>query len=369
MSDVRFPVPQVVWPLSDRGLAQRLADLASLPFVTGEHPHARQAFFPEMHTLEPLTPSGATVERELLLDSGDRQRLLGGDGWSAHLVLVARRPEVQVLVTATTAERADEVLAEIRSAVPAPERPEAQERVTLWTAGANGSPTRHRRWVDTPRWQAIERNYPSDVRTVLDDLLGMGGPPQQTGRLLLWYGDPGTGKTTAIRALAHEWASWAEVHFVLDPEAFFGAPDYLMQVVADEDMWDPRWAATAGRWKLLVVEDADELIRADARREAGASMSRVLNLSDGILGHGLRVLLLITTNESMRSLHPAIVRPGRCLADVQFRKFTHGEGVTWLDGVGDAPSGEATLAELYRARGDLRLIGNQRAPGADGTYL
>ena len=48
-------------------------------------------------------------------------------------------------------------------------------------------------------------------------------------------------------------------------------------------------------------------IRADARQEAGASLGRLLNLTDGILGHGLRVLLLITTNEPMRALHPAAV--------------------------------------------------------------
>lgn len=362
-------VPQIVWPLSDRGLAQRLVDLATLPFLTGAHPHARQAFFPDVHTIDPFTPAGAALERELVHDGGDRQRLLKGDGWSAHLVLVARRPEVQVLVTAETEALADEIMGRIRAAVPMPERPEAQERITLWTAGSTGTPTRHRRWIDTPRWSSIERNYPADVGGVLRDLMGMDGPPQQTGRLLLWYGDPGTGKTTAIRALAHQWSPWAEVHFVLDPEAFFGAPDYLMQVVADEDMWDPRWAASAGRWKVLVVEDADELIRADARREAGASLGRLLNLSDGILGHGLRVLLLITTNEAVRGLHPAVVRPGRCLADVQFRRFSHREALTWLGGSGNTPTGEPTLAELYRARGDLQPLGNQRRPVSEGTYL
>jgi len=178
-----------------------------------------------------------------------------------------------------------------------------------------------------------------------------------------------SGKKTAIRALAHEWSTWADVHFVLDPEAFFGAPDYLMQVVADEDMWDPRWATMLGRWKVLVVEDADELIRSDARIQSGASLGRLLNLSDGILGHGLRALLLITTNEAMQGLHPAVIRPGRCLADVQFRRFTHREAQAWLEGAGDAPTGEATLAELYRARGDLKPLGNIHRPSTSGTYL
>jgi hypothetical protein len=366
----RLPVPQLVWPLSDRGLAPRLMDLATLPFTTGEHPYARQAFLGDVDRLDGLAPAGSQLERELVQDNGDRQQILSGSGWQAHLVLVRRRPEVQVLVTAERADVADAVLAGIRAAAPAPERTDAQAKLTLWTAGTGGSPVRHRRWVDAPRWDAIDRNYPGDVNEPLARLMELHDGPTTGGRLLLWYGEPGTGKTTAIRALAHEWQAWADVHFVLDPEAFFGGPDYLMHVVAEEDAWDPRLAAGT-RWKVLVVEDADELIRADARQEAGASLGRLLNLTDGILGHGLRVLLLITTNEPMRALHPAVVRPGRCLADVQFRPFSFSEATTWL---GAPPSGataneQLTLAELYRARGDVETIGTHREERRSGSYL
>ena len=345
-------VPQSVWPLSDRGLAARLVDLGTLRFLEGVQPYARQAFFPDVHSIDGLAPEGATVARELLRDDGDGQRLYVGEGWSLHLVLTTRRPEVQVLVTAVTAELADQVMASVRGAVPPPERTEGKSRLTMWTLGNGGTPSRHRRWVDTPPWDAISANYPAEVGAALSRLIALGEPPEHGGRLLLWYGEPGTGKTTAIRSLGGEWTAWADIHFVLDPETFFGSPEYLMQVVADEDLWDPR-AANTSRWKVLVVEDADELIRADARVDSGASMSRVLNLTDGILGHGLRVLLLITTNEPMRGLHPAVVRPGRCLADVHFRPFTRTEARAWLDGKGEVPGGDLTLAELYRARGDL----------------
>lgn len=363
----RLPLPQIVWPLSDRGLAPRLMDLATLPFVVGDHPFARQAFLSDVDSLDGLLPQGGEVVRELVQDNGDRQQIVAGAQWQAHLVLVRRRPEVQVLVTAETAALADEVLDQIRGAVPPPASHEAQAKLTLWTAGTGGSPVRHRRWVDAPRWSGIDRNYPGDVREPLARLMAMPEAPTSGGRLLLWYGDPGTGKTTAIRALAHQWQSWADVHFVLDPEAFFGGPDYLMHVVAEEDAWDPR-LATGTRWKVLVVEDADELIRADARQEAGASLGRLLNLTDGILGHGLRVLLLITTNEPMRALHPAVVRPGRCLADVQFRPFTNREAADWL-GAGGPAGDHLTLAELYRARGDIETITTDHTTTAPGNYL
>ena len=110
-------------------------------------------------------------------------------------------------------------------------------------------------------------------------------------------------------------------------------------------------------------------INLNRARDGNALMRRLLNLSDGILGYGLRALLLITTNEPMRGLNPAVVRPGRCLADVQFRRFSHREALAWLDGTGSVPSSEATLAELYQARGDLHSIANPQPSSTATTYL
>jgi hypothetical protein len=364
----RLSVPQAIWPLSDRGLAARLVDLATLRFLEGDQPYARQAFFADAHSIDALAPDNAVLARELVQDNGDCQRLFLGEGWSLHLVLTTRRPEVQVMVTAETADLADVIIAGVRRAVPPAQHTDGKARLTMWTVGTGGSPNRHRRWVDTPRWEAIAPNYPGEVGTALARLAALPEPPAHGGRLLLWYGEPGTGKTTAIRSIGHEWGDWADIHFVLDPEAFFASPEYLMHVVADEDLWDPR-AVSTSRWKVLVAEDADELIRADARIDAGASMSRLLNLTDGILGHGLRVLLLITTNEPMRALHPAVIRPGRCLADVQFRPFSRAEADSWLNGQAHLPSGELTLAELYRACGDLDPVAAHHLPDGAGRYL
>jgi hypothetical protein len=349
-------------------LAARLVDLATLRFLEGDQRYARQAFFADVHSIDGLAPEGAVLARELALENGDCQRLFVGEGWSLHLVLTTRRPEVQVMVTAETGALADEVISAVRRAVPPAQRTDGKARLTLWTVGNGGSPNRHRRWVDTPRWDEIAANYPGEVGAALARLAALAEPSEHGGRLLLWYGEPGTGKTTAIRSLGYEWGGWADIHFVLDPEAFFGSPEYLMHVVADEDLWDPS-ALSTSRWKVLVVEDADELIRADARLDAGASMGRLLNLTDGILGHGLRVLLLITTNEPMRGLHPAVVRPGRCLADVQFRPFSRAEAGAWLHGAGQVPSGELTLAELYRACGDLDPVAAHHHPDGGGRYL
>jgi hypothetical protein len=98
-----------------------------------------------------------------------------------------------------------------------------------------------------------------------------------------------------------------------------------------------------------VLEDAGELMSASARADVGQGLSRVLNLTDGLLGRGQRCLLLVTTNEPIGRLHPALRRPGRCWAEVEFAHFTSREASACLRRRGTArrATTAATLAELY----------------------
>ena len=80
-------------------------------------------------------------------------------------------------------------------------------------------------------------------------------------------------------------------------------------------------------WRLLVLEDTGELLTPDAKTVIGQGLSRFLNVVDGLIGQGLRVLVLVTTNEEIRKLHPAVARPGRCAANVSFGSLSHGGGV------------------------------------------
>ena len=78
-------------------------------------------------------------------------------------------------------------------------------------------------------------------------------------------------------------------------------------------------------------------------------MSRLLNVVDGLIGQGLRVLVLMTGNEPLRHLHPGISRLGRCASIVEFRPFTDGQASARLTERGHESDGSAgsTLADLY----------------------
>ena len=119
---------------------------------------------------------------------------------------------------------------------------------------------------------------------------------------------------------------------VLDPERLFNDVGYLMDIAIGEDD-----GTAKGRWRLLLLEDCDELIRGEAKHTAGQALSRLLNLTDGLLGQGRNVLVGVTTNEDLERLHPAVVRPGRCLARIEVGPLTRREAVGWLgteEGVG-----------------------------------
>jgi ATPase family associated with various cellular activities (AAA)/Domain of unknown function (DUF5925) len=225
----------------------------------------------------------------------------------------------------------------------------AEERsvpVTFWSASGRGGYSLSRS-LEVPAWADIRENYPEAARAHLDSLMTATFRPGDGGQLVLWHGEPGTGKTHALRALAWEWREWCELHYVTDPEQLFGGrTDYLMDVVLEQLDED--------RWRLLVLEDTGELLAADAKERTGQGLSRLLNVVDGIIGQGLRVLVLVTTNESLKRLHPAVARPGRCAAKMEFLPFPAGEAKEWLEARGASTEAAAggTLAELFaRAAG------------------
>jgi hypothetical protein len=323
-------------------------------FLDGSQPFSRAQGLDRLRDEATLMPPGTHPVRSVVT-AGRTAHLVEGEGWTlrcvrwsngGHVEVVAATDELALTVLESAVEGATEELA----------ADDTRVEIGFWHWAGNHA-RRRALPISAEPWVEIRRNYSSSAATAFDELIALDGTAVN-GRILLVHGPPGTGKTTALRSLAKQWREWCQLDFVLDPELLFASPGYLIEVIMGDDHDDKPW-------RMLLLEDCDELIRPGAKASAGQALSRLLNLTDGLLGQGRQVLVAITTNEDLTRLHPAVTRPGRCLAQIEVGRLPSDQARAWLAAstagpvAGSVGAKGATLAELIALRDGSMPIGTR----------
>ncbi|KAJ6105257.1 hypothetical protein N7523_010067 [Penicillium sp. IBT 18751x] len=131
-------------------------------------------------------------------------------------------------------------------------------------------------------------------------------------RGFLFYGEPGTGKTTCCKWIA----------------TLLGLPLYVINPATVDDYGLQELFRTLPAHCLVVLEDIDcagidqrgntTNEKNDESRQKGVTLATVLNVLDGIGAHAGH--LMIATTNAKTALDPALTRPGRIDKQYEFRK-------------------------------------------------
>lgn len=257
--------------------------------------------------------------------------------------------EFGLLASGQTREAASAALDAVKALIPERAYDTAETvAVNFWSFDPMQGGTRYVRDMDRLPWENVARNYPTVVRSQLEPIVSLTDGPVN-GRLFVFHGPAGSGKSRLMQTLGSEWSAWCRIDYIVDADAFFANASYMTKVMLGGRGED--------RWRLVVVEDCDEFIDTHAKAKTGQGSARLLNICDGLVGQGLKVMVLASTNVHAARFSKAVVRPGRCAAQVEFPAFPAVEANEWaaaegLDATFDKPT---TLAQLYALKAGVKL--------------
>jgi hypothetical protein len=145
-------------------------------------------------------------------------------------------------------------------------------------------------------------NYESDIIPVYEKCKEHLSETQHG--LFLFFGPPGTGKTSFIRHLITR-ADRKVILMNKDIIKSINSPHFVDFFYENSDA-------------VLIIEDSEDIVLNREQAAEGSSMSNLLNMSDGILGQVLNCTVICSFNTSPENIDPALYRKGRLSGTYNF---------------------------------------------------
>lgn len=147
--------------------------------------------------------------------------------------------------------------------------------------------------------------------------------------VVLFYGEPGTGKTSLIKHLT----TVVKDKFVFVPInmiAHVSSPQFIGDLVKNKGV-------------ILVLEDCENFIQ-DRKISNDSIVSPLLQVTDGVLSDILGIKIICTFNTDLTKVDEALRREGRLIAEYEFKELDQEKA----DLLAGAPvEGKRTLANIF----------------------
>ena len=177
--------------------------------------------------------------------------------------------------------------------------------------------------------------------------------------LYLFYGDPGTGKSSYIKYLLSA-VTTRKIAYV--PVALIDSlvsPDFLPLLTANRNL-------------ILVIEDAEKaLVSREEGTGSSSVVSAMLNLTDSFIGNTLNVSIIATFNTKKDNIDKALLRKGRLKLSHEFKELNVEDAQALINSLSiDYRATEPmSLAEIYHLHEDNRFKAddNTRVIGFGGS--
>ena len=145
----------------------------------------------------------------------------------------------------------------------------------------------------------------------------------------MFYGEPGTGKTTLIKHLI---GKYIDKEFIFVDGALLGSipQEKLMQYFMDN------------MDTVFILEDCEKIL---TDRDSGYNpvMPVLLNITDGIVGDVIKPKFICTFNSKISKIDKALLRKGRLSLKYEFKKLSKDKVNKILPG----EDTDMTLADIY----------------------